>query len=219
MTTNKRTNIYADGNNDLVDNFFYPILFRVAKYIPSSIKPNQLTFIAFCFGLISTVSLVEIENKYGLLVSALFIFLWWLFDGLDGIHARNTNQCSMFGAFLDHFFDTLYAGLLFFAVLYHFNLFTPLFVFIALLHLMTQAIFFLSQVYTKVLFLPKLGPSCEAFAMIFIFIWIFFYGATILKFALMSYFITLPYAILSIYLRTLRASREQDVVSNSHISR
>jgi len=210
-------NKYAsDGNNDLVDRLFYPLLFRITKHIPSSIKPNYLTVAAFIFGVLSAISLICITSKYALIVSSLCIFFWWFFDGLDGIHARNTNQCSTFGAFLDHFFDTLFAGIFLFAVLYYFNLFSPLFVFLVILRLMTQAVFFLSQVFIRVLFLPKLGPSCETFAVIVIFILVFFYDESIIKVALMSYFLLLPYAIYSIYIRTLHTIIHRELIFQDH---
>lgn len=66
-------------------------------YTKLKLHPNHVTILGFLLSLISTMLVI-----YDYLILA--IIFWWLgriFDGTDGIYARESNQSTHFGAYLD----------------------------------------------------------------------------------------------------------------------
>lgn len=92
---------FGEGNS-VIDNHFRPHLPRVTRtlirlYRFIGITPNQITLLSLTLSLIAAY-LVATHS----FVPA--IALWWvgrLFDGTDGIYARESGQATQFGAFLD----------------------------------------------------------------------------------------------------------------------
>ena len=86
----------------MIDNHFRPhlpkftrSLIKFYKFI--GITPNQITLLALA---VSFVAAYLVATKFFLPA----LGLWWvgrLFDGTDGIFARETNQTTPYGAFLD----------------------------------------------------------------------------------------------------------------------
>lgn len=69
----------------------------IRLYSKLNLHPNHITIIGFIFALISVILLIKGFDLLAILV-------WWvgrLFDGTDGIYARETNQSSHFGSYLD----------------------------------------------------------------------------------------------------------------------
>ncbi|MDI1486560.1 MAG: hypothetical protein OHK93_005791 [Ramalina farinacea] len=77
----------------LKDGLFNPL----CQFIPSSISPGLITFLAFLSGLLS----IYLASQRSILPSLLFWFLNRSLDCLDGALARHRNIASDLGGFLD----------------------------------------------------------------------------------------------------------------------
>lgn len=78
---------------------------KIAKYIPKCIHPNIITVtgavpLFYCYYLFSIN-----QNPINFQWFLLSLLTQHSFDYLDGIHARNTNQSSKLGSYLDHCLD------------------------------------------------------------------------------------------------------------------
>lgn len=100
--------IMPDDYKDVIYRITYFLLGKVAHFIPRSITPNTLTITAFISALTGCLLLYLVQTPAAFLYWALFNFIWYMLDALDGIHARLTGQTSEFGAFLDHFLDNIF---------------------------------------------------------------------------------------------------------------
>ncbi len=159
MTTKKL--VIPDDYKDLVYRGMYYLLSYLAPLIPKSVKPNQITIVAFIFGLIGTALLYYVQTPAAYLYWILFNFLWFAFDALDGIHARLTHQTSEYGGFLDHALDNIYfvPMLLVFAI--KFDLFYPFYLYVILARLTAAVMVFTVQCHTKRLYLSSLSGGLE----------------------------------------------------------
>lgn len=166
MESNKAVALLNKGNKDIIDQCFYPLVNRIANFISPAISPNQLSFLGFTFGMMGAISLLIIPGNWSPIICSVFLFLWWILDALDGIHARRTGQSSPFGGFLDHFLDTILIVFLLFAIAIRFEMLTPFFLLLILFRLGAQSLFFLEQSFTHVLNIPTIGPSAETFVLI-----------------------------------------------------
>ena len=99
------TQLLASGNRDFVDQMTYGTYFKLARWIPARVTPNQLTALSFFWALAASGTLAFWDRPAGFLTAALCLYLHSFFDALDGIHARRTGQTSALGHFLDHFMD------------------------------------------------------------------------------------------------------------------
>jgi len=77
------------------------ILKKIAVYIPPSVSPNAITLLNFILINILCISTIY---KNPVIFSGC-LFLYWIIDTLDGIHAKNTNQITKFGGILDQCID------------------------------------------------------------------------------------------------------------------
>lgn len=168
------------GNHDLIDQFIYPYLSKLAKYIPKSLSPNVLTVFALLSSLTAAGSLLFITNRMSLIIAVAGLMMNVVFDGLDGIHARLTNQACLFGAFLDDLCDVVSMLFVFFAVMIHFNLTAPLFIFIFLFRITINTVFFVYESSYQSIYLPKVGLSFELFIYCIFFLICFVTGDKIL---------------------------------------
>ena len=83
---------------DLYLRKFQEVIFLpFAKLLASTLTPNQITLIAFAFGLLCSVAVFYSHNLLG----AFFFLLNRVSDALDGVVARMNNQQSDFGGHLD----------------------------------------------------------------------------------------------------------------------
>ena len=84
--------------------------FLTSLYAQLSLTPNHITLIGLAFALIASF-LCAFHFDF------LAIIFWWLgrlFDGTDGIYARQTKQSSPFGSYLDILCDmTAYSAMIF----------------------------------------------------------------------------------------------------------
>jgi len=69
------------------------------------ITPNQVTVLGFCIGLIGVVLLFFARNSVEILVAALILSLWHVFDHVDGEIARFKDMKTPTGFFLEITFD------------------------------------------------------------------------------------------------------------------
>ena len=109
-----------------IDHFFR----MISKYfswvfIKLKFTPNMITILAIIASIIGGFYLAQ-GNANGLLIAALFFFLFLLFDYCDGEVARVLNKYSMAGHYLDymaHFimFSSLMIGLTYSVYNYHSN--------------------------------------------------------------------------------------------------
>jgi CDP-diacylglycerol--glycerol-3-phosphate 3-phosphatidyltransferase len=81
--------------------------------VKSRLTPNNLTWLALAVSLIAAVT---IATKH-LLIGGFLVLLSGLFDLLDGMLARLTNQSTRFGALLDSTFDRISDAVLLLGVL------------------------------------------------------------------------------------------------------
>jgi phosphatidylglycerophosphate synthase len=94
-------NIFEIKFDELVAKILLPI-------VPSSVKPNHITFIGFTGGLFAAIAFYLASwQKIWLIAAALGVFIHLVADSLDGIVARKRNQTSLQGYFLDQFLDIL----------------------------------------------------------------------------------------------------------------
>jgi hypothetical protein len=86
----------------LYDRVLSPFYDRLAfRLFPDALHPNVITLLGGAF---AAMALIALRNGAFGWSSVLFT-LYHGFDNMDGKHARRTNQCSKFGAFLDHAVD------------------------------------------------------------------------------------------------------------------
>lgn len=168
--TEKKDVPISSSNQDLLDHLLYPFYQKVATFIPRSITPNQITIAGFLFALLSALLIGWKSIPITLPLAGITLYLYSLCDALDGIHARLTNQCSDKGSFLDHFFDNIGMSCIFFAILYRFELFVPIFVLAFFLRITVGVTSFIVQAETGDLLIPKIGPTCELFIYIALFL-------------------------------------------------
>ena len=87
---------------------FYSIISKfLSKYIvKTSLTPNQITIISGTFGIIGAFLLI-LQSKTGLICAGISIQLFIILDLVDGDIARMKSMQSLFGKWLDIFFDKL----------------------------------------------------------------------------------------------------------------
>ena len=96
----------------MIDKYLRPVkeklMLPAAQILSKYITPNQITLIAFAFGLLSCV-LIILNNFYLALV---FWLLNRIIDGLDGTVARVSKKQTNWGAYLDIMLDFIIYTLL-----------------------------------------------------------------------------------------------------------
>ena len=209
-------------NRDITDQLVYPLLSKLVVLLPRSVHPNTLTIGAIGIGFAAAAILTLSAQPYLLLVCAGLLVLWILLDSCDGIHARNTNQCSEFGGFLDHFGDAFGFFVLQAAIVYRFDLHEPL-VFVAMLLRQALACWtYIIRIYAGQLFITRLGWSFEIYAYAALMVALYCFpdfrlqigslpGLDLLGTVLLVYYIAVPFTLLEIGLMVL-ASKKKSVL-------
>ncbi len=210
-------------NHDITDQLVYPLLSRLVARIPRSVHPNTLTLAATGAGLVAAAVLALSAQSYSLLICAGLLVVWILLDSCDGIHARNTGQCSEFGGFLDHFGDALGFFALQAAIVYKFDLHEPL-VFGAMLFRQALGCWtYIIRIYSGHLFITRLGWSFEIYMYAALMVGLYCFPDFRLQFAafpkldllgtvLLLYYVAVPFTLLEIGLMAL-ASRRKAVLT------
>lgn len=150
-----------DEYNDIIYRYTYYALQGIAPRIPKSIRPNQITWAAFFCSMLSCVFLYFIHTPVAYLYWILFNTLWYIFDALDGMHARISKQSSEFGGFLDHFLDNVFFTVMFTVFTVKFDLLHPLYIFIMLCRFTLCTVVFLVQNHTGKMFLSRFSGGGE----------------------------------------------------------
>jgi len=87
-------------------NLIHPVSFQLTKlFIYLRITPNTTSFIGFLFGVLAASALYHYQNPWMVLVGAIGLFGWHVFDGTDGQLARATGQFSDIGKLIDGLCD------------------------------------------------------------------------------------------------------------------
>ena len=95
----------------------YPRLYSwMIPLIPKSVTPNSITAVNIGIQLLYLVRFVLLGQHDWLWFGATLL-IYRILDNVDGMHARATQQCSVFGEFLDHSFDAFYEPVLWFLAL------------------------------------------------------------------------------------------------------
>ena len=84
----------------------HPVSFQLTKlFIYLRVTPNTTSFIGFLFGVLAASALYNYQNPWMVLVGAIGLFGWHVFDGTDGQLARATGQFSDIGKLVDGLCD------------------------------------------------------------------------------------------------------------------
>jgi len=199
----------SSGNRDIVDRLLYPLLSKWVAYIPQFIHPNVLTLgaIISAWGAAGIFAFCPAPSAY--LYCAVLLLSWIVLDSCDGIHARNTGQCSDFGAFLDHVGDAFGIFMLHLAFVYRLDIHEPILVGALLLRQAMNGWVYLIQVHTGKLYIPSAGWSFEIYTLSALMIAKFFFPDTIFSLgplpeldiignALLFYYIAVPVSLAEI---------------------
>lgn len=95
-------------------------VFRQVSYYPTwlclklGISANSVTFMGFILGL-AGCALLAFGNYVSVIIGAILVNLWALFDYIDGNIARYSGSSSKYGAFIDNANGLVISGLLFFS--------------------------------------------------------------------------------------------------------
>jgi phosphatidylglycerophosphate synthase len=165
----------GDEYNDIIYRYTYYALQSVAPRIPNAIHPNQITWLAFSCSMLSCAFLYFVHTPAAYLYWVLFNSLWYIFDALDGMHARISKQSSEFGGFLDHFCDNIFFIFMFTVFVTKFDLLYPFYIFIILARFTMCAVVFLVQNHTGKMYLPKVSGGGELLLMTAAMILSYFY--------------------------------------------
>ncbi len=144
----------------MIDRYLRPIkeklLLPTAQKVSNYFTPNQISFIAFAFGILSCV-LIIINHLY-------FALSFWLInriiDGLDGTVARISKRQSDWGGYLDIMLDFIIYALIPISFALNLNLnnsiFLPLSIMLASFYINSASWMYLSALIEK-----RSGPDLE----------------------------------------------------------
>ncbi len=165
----------GDEYHDVIYRYTYYALQSVAPKIPTSIHPNQITWSAFVCSMLSCAFLYFIHTPAAYLYWIVFNTLWYLFDALDGMHARISKQKSEFGGFLDHFCDNIFFIFMFGVFVIKFDLLYAFYIFIILGRFTLCTVVFLVQNHTGKMYLQKFSGGGELVIMTTVMLLSYFY--------------------------------------------
>lgn len=105
---------YKSIDNSISQKYFLTPMFRfIQKFVPVWITPNQITMIGFVSMLISLIITFVFDKnlnshpRFLPFANMILLIIYLISDGIDGIHARATGQCSPLGQLLDHGVDSI----------------------------------------------------------------------------------------------------------------
>ncbi|MFQ5636659.1 MAG: CDP-alcohol phosphatidyltransferase family protein [bacterium] len=107
------------GVNDFVAKYIHPPLeFAGTRLLaPTPVTPNQVTLL----GIVLSILTVYLFSTGRLLAGAILAAIKGVLDGIDGKLARLTLRFSKYGDLLDHIGDTIFDGLWYVALGWHFS--------------------------------------------------------------------------------------------------
>jgi phosphatidylglycerophosphate synthase len=163
------------SNRDIFDRLLYPFYGRFAAHIPKAVHPNIITLCAITSSLSAAGMFAFYSTTEAYFYCTVLILCWCVLDSLDGIHARNTGQCSNLGGFLDHVGDSVGLLAMHLAFVYRLEIHDPVLVGALLLRQAMNGWVFLIQVYTGKLYLPSTGSSFELYTLMLLMLTKFFF--------------------------------------------
>ena len=152
-----------ENTSDLMDRVLAPAFVALARYIPPSVTPNQVTLVSGLCGLASAFVLMLWSSGGAYWLASVLILLYSFLDNMDGVHARRTGRANRLGGFVDHAFDAAITPLTYLALVLRFDLAHPLFLSVVYLRSVSNAVAANSEVATGKLFIPALGPTVESY--------------------------------------------------------
>lgn len=102
---------YDSEDNCFLTKYYRIIWNNISNIIPKYIHPNIITLMGL-FIIIFGYYLANVFNNYSNIFMSLAIIGYTLTDGIDGIHARKTNQTSIIGEYMDHLIDLIVYGII-----------------------------------------------------------------------------------------------------------
>ncbi len=157
---NKKIIIPSDYN-DYIYRLTYFLLTPLAPTISKKISPNQITIVAFMSAMLGTALLFFVKTPMAYIDWIIFNLIWFLLDALDGMHARLSNQCSEYGAFLDHALDNIYFIFMLTVFVAKFHLVHLLYIYIIILRVTAAVMVFAVQTHTQRFYLSKFTGGLE----------------------------------------------------------
>jgi len=145
--------------------FVLPLSNRIALYISNNtgITPNQVTLFSLFLRVATGFSFIQ-GTKGHLILGALFYYVAYTLDCVDGLIARLTGRTSEFGRYLDHISDLVGDLFILFGLAYGQGiLFEPLVLAMMFAHVTEYYISFLTSNILKV----KTGTSVESINPVF----------------------------------------------------
>jgi phosphatidylglycerophosphate synthase len=100
---------------DINEIWYFMNRLTIRLLYPTSVTPNQITFLSFVFGLVSAGFYVS-EISHALVCGAIFLYGKVFLDNVDGNLARVRGTTSRFGRFLDSLVDFLVTVLVYISV-------------------------------------------------------------------------------------------------------
>lgn len=76
------------------------------------VKPNQVTALAFCIGLIGISLLFFARSSFEVIIASSILYVWTVFDSIDGEIARFKDMKTPTGFFLEIIFDHFIAAMI-----------------------------------------------------------------------------------------------------------
>jgi phosphatidylglycerophosphate synthase len=142
-----------------------PLYGGIAAKVPKQVSPNQLSLLGFGCAVMAAAVLVAWSDPAACVVAGILVLLFGVFDCIDGIHARNTGQSSLFGAYLDAAVDAMMAGLIYPALIVRYQLYAPIFIFTACFRPVVACMIHACTAETRVRIDPEFGSLSENLTM------------------------------------------------------
>jgi phosphatidylglycerophosphate synthase len=138
----------------------------VGRRVPRSVTPNQLTLAGFFCSVLAAAILLGWRSNEACFVAGGLLFLYETFDALDGMHARNTGQGSLFGAYLDAAVDAAQAAFFLFALLVRYELYAPIYIFALGFRMVLACLIHAYTVESRIRINPQFGSTAENYMIV-----------------------------------------------------
>jgi phosphatidylglycerophosphate synthase len=148
-------------NRDVSYRYLAPLYRRIAAKVPKQVSPNQLSLLGLGCAVMAAAVLIAWSDPLACLPAGVLVLLFGMFDCIDGMHARNTGQSSLFGAYLDSVVDVMMAGMIYPAMIVRYQLYAPIYVFTACFRPAVACMIHACTAETRVRIDPEFGSVSE----------------------------------------------------------
>ena len=152
-------------NRDVSYRYLAPLYGRIAAKVPKQVSPNQLSLLGLGCAIMAAAVLIAWSDPLACLPAGVLVLLFGMFDCIDGMHARNTGQSSLFGAYLDSVVDVMMAGMIYPALIVRYQLYAPIYVFTACFRPVVACMIHACTAETRVRIDPEFGSVSENMTM------------------------------------------------------